>query len=420
MKIAIWHNLPSGGGKRALYYHVKGLLQRGHHVESWCLSTADSSYLPLKEIVLEHVVPFNWEPKYHSGKAGLLFNQYRNALDHLKVYDEACKQCAKQIAQGNFDLLMANSSTLYYMPFILRHVKIPKVLYLQEPFRPLYEANPTLPWIGNVYDNFSPRYYQLRSQFRRLRDDFLPLQALRVQAREEWLNAHACDTLLVNSYYSRESVLRAYGRDAQVCYLGIDTTLFRNLHLEREHFIVGLGSFDKIKGVDLAVRSVALLSEAQRPALVWIANSGEPHYIKEMDQLAQRLGVDLRVKMRVSDLELIDTLNRAKILLYTSHLEPFGFAPLEANACGTPAVAVAEGGVRETVKNGVNGFLVDRDPESISSAIKRLLDDSELARRMGEDAALYVQQEWSVERSIDRLELRLIQTMSKLNNQSES
>src|SRR5229473_3089346 len=57
MKIAIWHNLPSGGGKRALYDHVRGLVARGHEVEGWCPPTADRSYLPLSTIVPEHVVP---------------------------------------------------------------------------------------------------------------------------------------------------------------------------------------------------------------------------------------------------------------------------------------------------------------------------------------------------------------------------
>ena len=59
MRIAVWNNLPSGGGKRALYHHVKGLVERGHHVESWCPPTADRTYLPLSELVEEHVVPYS-------------------------------------------------------------------------------------------------------------------------------------------------------------------------------------------------------------------------------------------------------------------------------------------------------------------------------------------------------------------------
>ena len=57
MKIAVWHNLPSGGGKRALYYHVRGLVGRGHELACWSLDTADQSYLPLSEFAPERIVP---------------------------------------------------------------------------------------------------------------------------------------------------------------------------------------------------------------------------------------------------------------------------------------------------------------------------------------------------------------------------
>jgi glycosyltransferase involved in cell wall biosynthesis len=109
----------------------------------------------------------------------------------------------------------------------------------------------------------------------------------------------------------------------------------------------------------------------------------------------------------VSDAELLDALNRARVMLYTSRLEPFGYAPLEANACGTPVVAVAEGGVRETVLDGVNGFLAERDPASLAAALARLLDDPGLAEEMGRRAALHVRERWSLEASIDRLEAHL-------------
>ena len=59
MRIAVWHNLPSGGGKRALYYHVRGLVERGHSVEAWCPSTSDRNYLPLSELITEHVLPID-------------------------------------------------------------------------------------------------------------------------------------------------------------------------------------------------------------------------------------------------------------------------------------------------------------------------------------------------------------------------
>jgi hypothetical protein len=62
MRIAIWHNLPSGGGKRALYYHVWGLVERGHSVEAWCPPSADQTYLPLGALIREHITPMDWRP----------------------------------------------------------------------------------------------------------------------------------------------------------------------------------------------------------------------------------------------------------------------------------------------------------------------------------------------------------------------
>ena len=165
----------------------------------------------------------------------------------------------------------------------------------------------------------------------------------------------------VNSYFSRESVSRAFGMVARICYLGIDTSLFQNLNLERQRFVVSVGSFTYNKRVDLAVEALALLPQP-RPPLVWISNSRDADYQNEVERLAESLGVDLRVRLAVSDADLVTTLNQAALFIYTSRLEPFGLAVLEANACGLPVVAVAEGGVRETVKDGFNGFLVEPDP----------------------------------------------------------
>jgi glycosyltransferase involved in cell wall biosynthesis len=328
-------------------------------------------------------------------------------VERLRRFDEACRRCAQEIEAGSFDLLFANSSLDFYVPYVLRHLRMRKVLYLQEPGRYLYEARPVLPWVETAPDDLRPASL-LRP--RRWFSTWPNLQSLRLQAKQEWLNMRACDRVLVNSYFSRESVLRSYGVDARVCYLGVDIELFRNHDLERERFVVGLGSFDAIKGIELAILALSLLAEP-RPPLVWIGNSGSEDYQQKMNTLARSLGVDLRVRMGISDAEVVETLNRATLLICTSRLEPFGLAPLEANACGLPVVAIAEGGLRETVRDGVNGFLVDPDATSLARAVYQLLQDSALARKMGDQAIDYVRQNWTVEHSIDRLEAQLIEVV---------
>src|SRR5204862_6505366 len=115
----------------------------------------------------------------------------------------------------------------------------------------------------------------------------------------------------------------------------------------------------------------------------------------------------------VSDEELLKIPNQASHLLHTSRAEAFALAPLEANACVLSVVGIAEGVIRETVRDGLNGFLVEPDTRSIAAAPSRLLDDPELARRLGEQGSRFVQEEWNVEGCVDRLEAQFLEITSQ-------
>jgi glycosyltransferase involved in cell wall biosynthesis len=402
MKIAVWHNLPSGGGKRALYYHVRGLRERGHTLASWCPPTADQSYLPLGELIPERVLPLDWQPRADKKLAARLATLRLDALTRIEALERHCRQCADEINRGDFDLLFANSSLYQSVSSIARHVRLPKVIYLGEPTRDFFEAMPDPLWNAPPpADSYlSPAYY--RNYLR----DLIKTQSWRVMLREEVQNAKAFDTVLTNSFYSRESILRAYGVEAKVCYLGVDTEKFVDLNLPRENYVVGLGAFVKLKNVEFALRSLAAMP-APRPRLVWIGNAANESYLEDMKRLAAQLEVDFEPLVKIDDDELVRVLNRALLMIYCSRLEPFGFAPLEANACGTPVLAVAEGGVRESIVNEVNGLLVDSEPRAMAAAITRLSHDREYARRLGQTARRQVLEQWSLEAAVERLEQRL-------------
>ena len=185
--------------------------------------------------------------------------------------------------------------------------------------------------------------------------NLIATQQVRVLARDERLNASAFDLILVNSYFSRETLLRVYGLDSTVCYLGVDTQLFVNHQYARENFVVGVGQLSPSKNVEFVIKAVAKIG-VPRPRLVWIANMGADWYYEKMRSLAESYEVTFEARASIDDNELVDILNRATAMVYAPRLEPFGLAPLEANACGLPVVAVAEGGVRETIIDGVNGF----------------------------------------------------------------
>jgi glycosyltransferase involved in cell wall biosynthesis len=412
MKIAVWHNLPSGGGKRALYHQVKGLLERGHTVESWCPPTADQTYLPLSELIKENIVPLAQSPKKRRSKLiKQPFSPYYQVLNSIQAMDTHCQQCATEINSGGFDVLFANSCTFFRTTAIGRYVKIPTAIYLQEPNRGLYEAIPSLPWAA-----IPPpaKAWWSSSYLSAFLKNLIQVQAYRVLVREELQNAQAFDLILVNSLFSRESVLRAYGLDARICYLGIDSELFKPSRVPRKKIVVGLGGIYSGKGLERAVRAIGAIQKEERPNLIWIGNFSVKSYQQKIEQLARSLEVNFIPKVRIADDEIVNLLSQASVMIYTPVLEPFGFAPLEANACETPVVAIAEGGVRESIKDGINGFLINGDdPIVISKAISYLLDNPDILEKIGERARKYVLESWNWKQANDCLENHLLSLIIK-------
>jgi glycosyltransferase involved in cell wall biosynthesis len=403
MRIAVWHNLPSGGGKRQLYDHVRGLAEHGHTFEFFSPSSADLDYLPLALFGKEHVLPWPESPD-----APWIFPSLRlQANDsrwRLKTIDQHCREAAEMIGD-RFDLLYATGCQFVATAPIARYARIPKLLYLNEPYRPLYESLQGQPFASRIprtkWSRLSPRYWKLRLW------DWNVNDAERDQVRAEVEAARAFDQILVNSYYSRESILKAYGIAARVCYLGIDASAFYPSKKPRENHLIGVGSFTPAKNVELAIRAIGYLPEP-RPKLIWVGNSALEVYLQSMIELAQTLHVPFEPLRLVSQEQLTELMGTALALICAPRLEPFGYTPLEANACGTPVIAVAEGGLRETVRHEVNGLVVDPEPLAMARAIQRLQQDPRLAQQLGTRGRELCLGEWSLAAATDRIEAELL------------
>ncbi len=402
MKIAVWHNLPSGGAKRVLQYQLRGLAARGHQIEIWRPPVPDNDFASFSGIAEEHEVPLETLPETGHHFNDLVRHARRGAfsVSAMRAHSE---RVAREMTAGEWDIVFSNTCREFGSPFLGRYLKAPKLLYLQEPHRAYYEALPRLPWIDlpeEVQRSWSPRGLKTRMR------DRIDLRAARLHGREELANASAQDQILVNSLFSRESVLRAYGLDSRVCYLGVDTGLFQDLTLPRERFIVGLGTLGPTKNVELAIRALGAMA-SPRPPLVWIGNMCDAPYLERMKVLAHELDVDFRSELMATDSDLVNALNRASAMIYTPRLEPFGLSPLEANACACPVVAVAEGGVRETIEHGRNGLLAGSDPSELAEQLSKILEDPQMGRQMGQAAKEWVQTKWNVHSAVDRIEQEL-------------
>jgi D-inositol-3-phosphate glycosyltransferase len=81
--------------------------------------------------------------------------------------------------------------------------------------------------------------------------------------------------------------------------------------------------------------------------------------------------------------EVADWMRTADVVAIPSRREPLGLAAVEALACGTPVIAANVGGLREVVRDGVNGLLIPTaDPGALAAALGRLADKS-LRTRLG-------------------------------------
>lgn len=403
MKIAVWHNLPSGGGKRALFDHVSGLVKRGHEVVSWRPSSADPNYLQLSSLIEENVLKcfyYDIQPKNRFDNIVKLIGHYLNIYSLRKN----AKENARIINNDNYEVLFANTCKFMASPFIGSYVNIPAVLYLQEPKRSIYEATPFNPIaLPDMPENVKdiPMYLS------KMIEDVFQHRYFRIKARNEIKNARSFGKILVNSYFSRESVLRSYGINSEICYLGVDKIKFkRKKGAQRKRNVLTVGSVIPAKNISFIIGSISHMKKPW-PILTIVSNYVNDKYYNYIMGMSSRLGVKIEMYRDISDELLIEKYSEATALAYSPRLEPFGYIPLEAGACSLPIVAVAEGGIRETVVNGVNGLLVDGNQEEMAEALSSLINDPKKAAKFGKAGREIVENNWSLDDAVERLEIKL-------------
>ena len=390
MKVAVYHNLPSGGGKRALYEMTRRLAAR-HTIDVYTLSCAEHDFCDLQPFAQRHVVtPFKPLPlaRWPFGR----INQGLRTLTLIRVH-RLQQQIARQIDAAGYDVVFTHNCQFIQSPSVLTFLRTPSVYYCGEPPRLIYE-----PRIARPYDSLTRQQRAVN-----LIDPF-PALYRTVLARLDRKNVRAATCVLANSAYTRESLYRAYGIFAHIGFLGVDAERFRPLALPRENFIVSVGMINPQKGFDFLICSLALLEKARRPLLMIICNSADERERAYLTALAQQLQVAVEFRSLIPDEELVRLYNQARLTVYAPVMEPFGFVPLESMACQTPVIGVREGGVRESITTGVTGLLVDREPEAMAAAIHLLLNNSAEADRLGHNGRSSVEEQWTWANSIKVIE----------------
>lgn len=387
MKLAVFHNLPSGGAKRALYGYLDYLDKKGYEVDVFVPSTANEDFLPLKKVA-NSVKVF---PVQKTG-LGSLYSSIKYVpplIKSISLWDleKTEKKIAEVINSADYDVVFSEQDQYTMAPFFLKYIKKPTVYYCPQP--PRNEA--ILEAVSHSRNKKNP--------LKRFIFDYADNIDLRIDKD----NISSTKYILTNSYFTRESLLRVYGVNSFVSYLGIDTDLFQPQKVPKKDFMLSVGSCKPSKGYDFLIRSLSLINQEIRPKLIIVSNISEPGWEVYLQNLAYNSKVDLEILSLIDDAKLVSLYNEAKLVLYTPYLEPFGLVPLEAMGCGTPVVAVKEGGVRETVIHKKTGLHTQRDETLFAEATSELLLNEYKIYKMSKNAIKSVKEFWTLNHAGDRL-----------------
>ncbi len=201
---------------------------------------------------------------------------------------------------------------------------------------------------------------------------------------------------------------------ARVCQVhvvepGVDLSVFRALHdthpdrhaarqaLGGGRIILFAGRLQPLKGPDIAVRALAaldaLLPDDGLPTRLLIVGGASGNGVGTVDpaslrRLAAQLGVADRVALLSArpQRELAALYHAADAVIMPSRSESFGLVALEAQACGTPVVAAAVGGLPHVLGDDGGGTVVEgHDPQAYAAALVPYLCDAR-ARAVASEA----------------------------------
>jgi D-inositol-3-phosphate glycosyltransferase len=216
------------------------------------------------------------------------------------------------------------------------------------------------------------------------------------------------DRLIANTDEEAGELVRHYDADpdlVDVVHPGVDLSAFAErptgaardeLGLRRDaHVLLFAGRLQSLKGPDVLLRSVRTLLDrapwlADRLVVAVVGGrSGAADQPRALRELTARLGLTdvVRFEPALPRAELARWYAAASVVCVPSHSESFGLVALEAQACGTPVVAAAVGGLPTAVQDGRTGRLVTgHDPADWARAVEELLSSPARLELMGRRA----------------------------------
>ena len=161
------------------------------------------------------------------------------------------------------------------------------------------------------------------------------------------------DYFIANSKNVAGRIKKFYRRDAIVIYPPVDIPkdeVFKMQKFEKRDYYVTLSRLSKTKNIDVLIKTANEL----KIKLKIVGVGRDEEYLRSL------AGDSIEFLGRVSDEKFGSLYQGSKAFLFASVDEEFGIAPVEAMGYGVPVIAYASGGLKETVKDGYNGYLYNK------------------------------------------------------------
>ncbi len=350
MKIAVFHELPYGGARRAVMEFSNNFKKE---------NIVDLYYIDeKKEIKIDRnfskIYFFKFTPRKWTG-GNWKVKLYKDTIELIKIYI-LHKKIAKEIDSLSYDFVFVHGSKYTQAPFLLRFIKTKSAYYCQEPLRIAYEELFDIPKGLRMERKL---YEKLNRKNRKVIDRS---------------NALKANLIIANSKYTQRNIKSAYKINCEISYMGVNIKNFYPMKVKKIYDLLFIGSKDPIDGYEKLIEAIKLMKNKPRVRFI------------------------LREKEWISDDSVLRKIySQSMFLICLAYNEPFGLVPLEAQACGVPTVAIREGGYIETIIESKNGFFVKDNLEEISQVLNKKILNKRQYKNLSKYSSENIKSNWTWE-----------------------
>jgi phosphatidyl-myo-inositol dimannoside synthase len=229
-------------------------------------------------------------------------------------------------------------------------------------------------------------------------------------AKKVFVNSEYTKNLVTKFGVNRKNIKEIpLGVNYQKFKPGLKTDFLRKRHniTKNDQVVFSLGRLVERKGFDVSLEAFAKVVQENDNLKYIIGGSGTEE--KNLKELAKKLKIKDRVIFagRIDEEELPSYFSLADVFLMPSRelkggeVEGFGIVFLEAGACQVPVIGGNSGGIASAINDGETGYLVNpKDKEEIAQKLRKILNNPELADKMGEAGRKRVIEEYNWQNSV--------------------